>query len=380
MPGFGLKTADSNAVRYYIYKSIDNPGIYEVRGSAATGDFTWNAQNFQGFYYDPDKDIGTEVLSAGLTEGISLSGDSPYGLTYRTMAQAKSFKFSDWGQYNIIGFLGKGYFAGYAQESDSDPSQQILRINSKSPNLLNTDGLSEILFDDNREQTVPKGSSLKLKQGYELLIKSVNQDGQAYLELLKDGKAIDSKILAPSAEGATMADKTYWYAKAFGSSNIVTLAVHLKNVYRDEDVAAATVDGIWQISDQFMPIKVGSQYGLMNVASYSADSLTMDNKDHAIRLSRNKDISIMPGLNIRVADNDTLKYYPYTTVTVNESTVKSAPEGTGLQNEAPGIMPEAEKTSYSEGSQDNLTAANEDKGITTGKQRENTSKAIDPGI
>jgi S-layer protein (TIGR01567 family) len=236
------------------------------------------------------------------------------------MAQIKSLKFHGWGYYNIIGFMGKPYFAGYAPASDSDPDQQILRSNSKSPNLLSSEGLSEILYDDNAEKTVPKGSSLKLKDGYELLIKGINKDGQAYIELLKDGKTADSKVLAPSAEGATMADKTYWYAGALGRANIVTVAVHLKNVYRDEDAAAVTVDGIWQISDQFVPIKVGSQYERMTVDSCSADSLTMANRDNAITLSKNNDISIMPGLSIRVADNDTLRYYPYAVLTLSTTT------------------------------------------------------------
>jgi hypothetical protein len=99
----------------------------------------------------------------------------------------------------------------------------------------------------------------------------------------------------------------------------VTLAVHLKNVYRDEDLAAATVDGIWQISDQPMLIKVGSQYGLMSVVSFSADSISMANRDNAITLGKNKDISVMPWLNIRVADNDTLRYYPYAVLTLNKT-------------------------------------------------------------
>ena len=31
--------------------------------------FTWNPQNFAGFYYDIKNDIGTETLSTTLTEG-----------------------------------------------------------------------------------------------------------------------------------------------------------------------------------------------------------------------------------------------------------------------------------------------------------------------
>ena len=46
----------------------------EVRGSVASGDTTWNSQNFAGFYYDIKNDIGTETLSTTLADN-KLSGD-----------------------------------------------------------------------------------------------------------------------------------------------------------------------------------------------------------------------------------------------------------------------------------------------------------------
>ena len=49
----------------------------EIRGQVATGDFEWNAQNFAGFYYDIDNDLGTERIITTLTEGYKLSGDAP---------------------------------------------------------------------------------------------------------------------------------------------------------------------------------------------------------------------------------------------------------------------------------------------------------------
>ncbi|MDM7912423.1 MAG: S-layer protein domain-containing protein, partial [Methanotrichaceae archaeon] len=52
----------------------------EVRGTVATGDFTWNPQNFAGFYYDIKDDIGTETLTTTITGDKKLSGDSPYGI------------------------------------------------------------------------------------------------------------------------------------------------------------------------------------------------------------------------------------------------------------------------------------------------------------
>jgi hypothetical protein len=72
--------------------------------------FTWNPQNFAGFYYDIKKDIGTETLKISITEGNKLSGDSPYGVVYTTSTKPKDYEFEDWGSYKIMGFMAERYF------------------------------------------------------------------------------------------------------------------------------------------------------------------------------------------------------------------------------------------------------------------------------
>jgi hypothetical protein len=92
----------------------------------ATDSFTWTPQNFAGFYYDADKNLGTEVLAATLTEDRKLAGDEPYGLVYRTTAQMDYFDFETWGSYYVIGFLGKKCLAGYAENSEFSEGDQLL--------------------------------------------------------------------------------------------------------------------------------------------------------------------------------------------------------------------------------------------------------------
>ncbi len=55
-----------------------------ARATCADNTFTWNPQNFAGFFYDIKNDLGTENLKFTLTEGNKLSGDSPYGILYTT--------------------------------------------------------------------------------------------------------------------------------------------------------------------------------------------------------------------------------------------------------------------------------------------------------
>jgi S-layer protein (TIGR01567 family) len=283
----------------------------EIRGQVATSDFTWNPQNFAGFYYDIKNDLGTETLSTTLTDK-KLSGDSPYGVKYETTAQFKEFKFENWGDYAQIGFLGEKYFAGYMWSDDA--AKNIFFKESVDENSLSSEQLEKILVDDDVERTVTSGTPLKLAEGYELVIKLIDTNGM-YLELAKDGSVVDSRVISPSKEGATEIDKTYWYKNPVvgDQMNLVTIGVHFKNALNIQNQTVATIDGIWQISAEATEVKADTQYDKMSITSVDANAgtITMENKDNAITLSKNKDTALMGGISIKTADNDTLRYYIY---------------------------------------------------------------------
>ena len=336
-PGIFIRTADNDMLRYYLYKNITKPGTYEIRGSVAgtvdgasnldpaENSFTWNPQNFAGFYYDIKKDLGTETLKTALTEDNILSGDAPYGITYITSTQAKAFERALWGNYNVIGFLAEKYFAGYNQGAIEEDGSSIFYRESTDKNSLSSEQLEKILIDEKATMVVKKGESITLKEGYELILKGVNSEGQIYLELSKNGSVVDGKVVSPSKTDATEMDKTYYYKnpQVGEQKNLVTIGVHFKNTYKDEEIAVATVDGIWQISDVPTEIQADTQYGKMTIMSIDANSgvITMGNKDNTIILTRKSDIELMSGIHIRTADNDTLRYYIYRTETVSKDSV-----------------------------------------------------------
>jgi len=84
------------------------------------------------------------------------------------------------------------------------------------------------------------------------------------------------------------------------------------------DQNLASIDGIWQISDTPTEVKADTQYDKMTIRTVDAiaGTITMDNKDNAVTLSKNKDTTLMPGVNIKTADNDTLRFYIYKPVTI----------------------------------------------------------------
>lgn len=317
-----LRTVDSDALRLYLYRQITESGTYDIRGSIAgatgkndnlvDGSFTWSSQNFAGFYYDADRDLGTETLTATLTEGNRLSGDSPYGISYQTVAQLADLQFQDWGRYLIIGFLGEPYFAGYC--STEDLGQDMLYRESIDENSLASGQIENILLDSSEKMVLTKGDFLDLGEGYRLLLKGVDESGKAFLELSRDGVTVHSKIIAPGNEYATIADKTYYYRTNVGAQNgLVTIAVHFKDAVSDGRTSQAIVDGIWQISEKPVIVAADMSFGKMLVASVDANSgvITLDNKDSALTLNKNRNILLSPEIGLRTADNDSLRFFIY---------------------------------------------------------------------
>ena len=59
-----------------------------------------------------------------------------------------------------------------------------------------------------------------------------------------------------------------------------------------------------------------TEYDKMTIQTVTANTITMNNEDNDITLSKNKDISLMPGVSIKTADDDVLRYYLYKEVTI----------------------------------------------------------------
>ena len=97
---------------------VQRTGIYDVRGTvidpSTINEFTWTPYNFEGFYYDIDDDVGTESLKAIISGGSRIDEKN---LIYTTSPQPVKFKFTDWGKYDVIGFMADKYFAGYNNQT-----------------------------------------------------------------------------------------------------------------------------------------------------------------------------------------------------------------------------------------------------------------------
>lgn len=278
-----------------------------IRGTISTGSFTWNPQNFAGFYYDINDDLGTEQIEMKISDGNKFEEST--GIIYSTKSQSKEFEFSDWGTYQIIGFMGNKYFSGYNTEG-------ILSSESTDKNSLSNEQLEQILIDSDEEQVFASGRSLTLQEGYILGIKSIDLDGnKIYLELYKNGRLVDSKVV-------TSMDTYYYKNPVVGDQKeLITIGVHFKEAFYSINQNLVSVDGIWQISEKPLKIKVDSQYGKMTITSVDATEgiIIMNNKDNTVTLSRNKDTKIMPGVNIKTADDEVFRFYIYQPINNSEN-------------------------------------------------------------
>jgi S-layer protein (TIGR01567 family) len=353
-----IKTADQNVInsqnplRYYVY--ITKPRWYMLHGSVANlgvKEFNWTSTNFPGFYYDVDKDIGTERITFRLSDINSdnatlsdqVDDESNRGIVYITKAQPKNFKFEPWGQYDVMGFLGECYFAAYNDTVTQNVQREgetvaYLYNRSTNRNLLANEQISKTLVDTDVEQTVTSKDPLKLEEGYQLALKSIDSNGnKAYLELSKDGTVVGSQVIQSSSTNAEIGDKTYYYKTDLGDTkDIVQIAVHFKNVFSGSDINIATVDGIFQISGVPTSIKAGLHYDTMSISEVNPSAMTikMDNRDNKITIRKNKNILLMGDIYISVADQgdisavNPLRYYIYKDVDVKDDALASKEQST----------------------------------------------------
>ena len=299
----GFLVADADEIRFA--PVVERAGSYDVRGTvinpSETREFTWTPYNFEGFYYDIDDDVGTESLQV-TTSGSKIEEKD---LIYKTSPQPVKFKFENWGKYDVIGFMADKYFAGYNNETKF----------TNEESAINEGQLRRVLRDSDDSQTIASGSVLSLEEGYELRIKQVDLNGnKVYLALAQDGKEVDSKVVTPSADPADKASN-YLYKVDMGSlKDVPIIAAHVQSVFRSTESDLATVDAVFQVSENPESVEQGEIHGKMKVEDLGTDGITMAN-DGTISLGRGRVIEIMENLRIEVADSTKRLLAPIATKT-----------------------------------------------------------------
>ena len=307
--------ADSSELRFAPIVEISEPGTYELRGTVHDETFNttvWTPYNFEGFYYSIDENVSTESLT--LTEEISGRSIDDEALVYSTSPALVKFEQESWGSYQVIGFMAEKYFAGYPANTFG---------NSRSVSVLSDDILAKVLIDDDNKRSMFTGSSIALENGYSLKAAEVDVNGnRVLLELYRDGKLVDS--------GITSSNGDYIYeADIGGAEDVPMIAAHISTVFRSRETDAVFIEGIFQVSDDYLELSQGDSFGKMEISTISSSGITMKNED-SISLSRGNTISLMGNVSFKVADSNVLRFYPFVEV-------KSAPQDQ-LRIETPDVF------------------------------------------
>ncbi len=157
------------------------------------------------------------------------------------------------------------------------------------------------------KKTLTVGETWDVGDGWTVSAQSIDAKAsprQVWLVLSKDGVKKDDKVLGQG--------KTYVYIeKSFAGESDVPLFV----TYIDSVFAGATSDMVqlrytWAISTSVTELKNADVFGNMEVITAGDNSITLRNKDRTISLSKDTTTDIMGDLKFKVADSDTVRYYP----------------------------------------------------------------------
>jgi tetratricopeptide (TPR) repeat protein len=171
--------------------------------------------------------------------------DAPHNATVDSLAP----NFNESATYNFIKDIGNA------------KSVEIIKVHFKNSfrgiydNIATVDRVwqisdtnSSLVIENSSDRLILKsGEPLKLREGYELAIKSIDIDDLTVnLELSKNGNVIDSKrIIIPQKT-----DDLYVYSTNIGSAeDVEVIKVHFTNAFRGAYLNYGTIDWIWQVSE-----------------------------------------------------------------------------------------------------------------------------------
>jgi S-layer protein (TIGR01567 family) len=282
----------------------------EVRGPVYNGSsisdiinntpITIDAQNFAGFWYDIDENTSTEMLTITDTNSNSAREIGDEDLTYTTYInqtdyEADAFNNVDPDGYNIMGFFAEEYVPLFADTPDK---------------------LAKLMLDNDDKYTLRVGESIDLGNGYELTAQQVDVDGeQVWMELTKDGEFVDDNIFDLAGE----TNNETWVYEAddvLGEDDVPVLMVDVTAVFQGQVDSLAQIEGLWMVDwENAMEIESDDERGELEMSTVGNDYLEYYNSD-SITLSRDDTIDIAEDMKFLVADNNSLRYYPFVERTI----------------------------------------------------------------
>ncbi|HJH32588.1 MAG TPA: PGF-pre-PGF domain-containing protein [Methanosarcinaceae archaeon] len=259
--------------------------MHEIRGEVAISARSWNATNCPAFYYDFTRGIGTESLVVSAIDGRNISSGN---LIYHTHTVPVNYEVyghegilvNGNSSYSLIGWQGERFVA----------------LND------NANKLSNIVFEHGR-RTLAAGHVWDLGNGYTLNPVQIDVDGdKVWLSLSKNGLEIDSAVVnGHSAWVVTM---------PLAGEEVPFFVVYVDEIFQGMENSIVVLDHVCLISDNVTYIHTDDEFGNFTVRTVNSSDIVLNNHVQ-VNLSKGSTPGIMNDLKFRVADSDTMRYYPF---------------------------------------------------------------------
>ncbi|WP_321428450.1 S-layer protein domain-containing protein [uncultured Methanolobus sp.] len=289
-----FEIADDDILRFKPSIERRTPGVYEQRGTVADNQTSiWTPLNFGGLYCDlntipDDENLSVDKLSGRIIE----SGDLKYTTTIQEIDYKTNYISSEsttyLTKYPVIGLFGERY----------------VPLTNKTP-----DRMTKLLLDDDEKHVITLKESIDINDNYTVFLKALDiEKKKAWLELYRDGEEVHDQILTVNSSDALIYEEDL-----FGEDRVNVMRIHVTNLSLSQTL---TIDGIWLRDDQnVLDINEGDSFGKLQVSEIGNDYIKMTN-DQNINLLQNTIVDVTEDLSFKVADDATLRYYPFTEITV----------------------------------------------------------------
>jgi PGF-CTERM protein len=184
--------------------------------------------------------------------------------------------------------------------------------------------LTKLLMDDDTSYTIRTGEALELEEGYAVTPQQIDVDGnKVWLEITKDGEYLDDAVI--STADANKEEKTWYYEQEILGEDVDTLVIHVDEVFQGQVDSLCVIEGIWQISDDAMEIEVDDEFGKLIVTEDGSSGTVVMELDESITLDADDTYDVTDEIMFKVADSDTLRFYPFVERTI-EGEMEEEPE------------------------------------------------------
>ena len=305
---------DDSAIRFYPMAEYSEPGVYEVRGTvveldaanpSSGADQVWDYSNFAGFWYGLDDDLATETLTINRS---AISFPSDRALDEGTVVYKAYPVYQEYELHEDLGLTVEsdrpGGDCGYFIEGFM--ADEYVAIDNNADKLCEL----QVEFKDDDKKTLATGEEWYLGGGFSLTANQIDLEyDKVWFSLKKDGKELDSEVIL-CGSGDAPQDRVYTYtADIGGEEEIPIFSCYVDAVFRGTDSNIVQVMYVFLIDDDMLEICTGDEFRRMEVVTASSAGITLIN-DRAIDLDAGTTEQIMKDVYFKVADNDTVRFYP----------------------------------------------------------------------